>query len=273
MKSAKIGVIRTICVPLLPVNTKISAKIEWRIAPNTPPPLTAAVVHVWRMGLAHPSDAIDALRQTLSADERARMARLREPAARERFAITRGLLRATLAYHLQMSPAEVRFDYLPQGKPVLAHPDPDVQFNLSHSREMILCAVTRTRQVGIDGEFFRQIREIEKFAGRFFSENEQAWLASAPSAEKSRVFFEIWTRKEAYLKACGDGVTRHLRGIDVRPVAANPSAIGQIADRPGESARWRVATFIPAPEAIGALAVEGDGWQPSFWQWEPSRRD
>lgn len=252
------------------MNAKIPAKIEWRIAPNTPPPLSVAVVHVWRMWLSQPVDAVAALRQTLSADERARMGRLRRPEARERFAITRGLLRATLAFHLQISPADVRFDYLPQGKPVLAHPETDVRFNISHSREMILCAVTRTRRVGIDGEFFRHIREMEKFAVRFFSENEREWLASVSPAEKSRVFFEIWTRKEAYLKACGDGVTRHLRGIDVRPAPADPSAIGQIADRPaGETARWRLATFTPAPDAIGAIAVEGDTLpELRFWQWE-----
>ncbi len=246
---------------------KTFAKIEWRTAPNTPPSLSAAVVHVWRMWLSQPTDAIDALRQTLSADERDRMARLRRPEARERFAITRGLLRATLAYHLQISPAEIRFDYLPQGKPMLAHPDTDVQFNLSHSREMILCAVTRTRRVGIDGEFFRSIREMEKFAVRFFSENEREWLASVSPPEKQRVFFEIWTRKEAYLKACGDGVTRHLRGIDVSPAPADPSVIRQITDRPDETHRWRVATFFPAPKAIAALAVEGADWQPLFWQW------
>ena len=247
----------------------VQNKIEWRIAPNTPPPLSAAVVHVWRMWLAQPADAITALRQTLSADERERMARLRRPAARERFAITRGLLRATLAYHLQISPAEIRFDYLPQGKPVLAHPATGVQFNLSHSREMILCAVTHTRAVGIDGEFFRTIREQEKFAARFFSENERNWLASVPDDEKPRVFFEIWTRKEAYLKACGDGVTRHLRGIDVRPAPADPSAIGQIADRPGEATRWRVVSFIPAPDAVAALAIAGDALpELHFWQWD-----
>jgi len=251
------------------VNTPpISTKVEWHIAPGTPPPLSAAVVHVWRMWLAQPADAITALRQTLSADERERLARLRRPEARERFTITRGLLRATLAYHLQISAAEIRFDYLPQGKPVLAYPATDVQFNLSHSREMILCAVTRRRAVGIDGEFFRTIREREKFANRFFSENERAWLATASPDEKPRVFFEIWTRKEAYLKACGDGVTRHLRGIDVSPAPADPFAIRQIADRPAEAARWRVATFVPAPKAIAALAVEGSDWQPSFWQWE-----
>ena len=213
------------------VNTPhISTKVEWHIAPGTPPPLSAAVVHVWRMWLAQPADAITALRQTLSADERERLARLRRPEARERFTITRGLLRATLAYHL--------------------------------------CAVTRRHAVGIDGEFFRTIREREKFANRFFSENERAWLATAPPDEKPRVFFQIWTRKEAYLKACGDGVTRHLRGIDVSPAPADPFAIRQIADRPAEVDRWRVTTFVPAPKAIAALAVEGSDWQPSFWQGE-----
>jgi len=220
------------------------------------------------MSLSQPADVVSALHKTLSPAERERMARLKKPSAREKFAITRGLLRATLAYHLAVSPTHLRFELLPQGKPVLAHPATDVQFNLSHSRDVILLAVTHRRAVGVDVEYLRPMRDMDKFAARFFSENEREWLASVPPGEKTRVFFEVWTRKEAYLKACGDGITRQLRGIDVRPIPADPQAIRHIADRPDEAHRWRVTAFQPAPGYLGALAVEDDGWRVAFWQWD-----
>lgn len=249
------------------IQSAIPETVIWNTPPATPPPLDDAVVHVWQMTLSQPENVIPALKATLSADERARMARLNQPSAREKFAITRGLLRATLAYHLQISPAELRFNYLPQGKPMLACPDVDVRFNLSHSGELLVCAVTIGRQVGVDVEWMRTMRQMEKFAARFYSPQENEWLANTPEAEKARVFFSIWTGKEAYLKGCGDGITRQLRDISVVDVAGENLCLSA-ADRPEDVGQWVLMAFEPAPGAIGALAVAGRGWQTMFWQWD-----
>lgn len=246
----------------------MTESIRWQTPPDTPPELSAGAVHLWRMTLSQPENAVTALKNTLSGDERARMARFNEPSARERFAITRGLMRAVLAYHLQISPTDLCFNYLPQGKPELAHPASDIEFNVSHSRELLVCAVTAENRVGVDVEFVRPMRQMDKFAARFFSVDENAWLAEMPEDEKERAFFSIWTGKEAYLKACGDGITRQLRGISVISLPEKLLALSAADDRPADVGQWSLLPFNPADGFLGAVAVEGSPPKLHFWQWD-----
>ncbi len=197
------------------------------------------------------------LRETLSVDEQNRLARFKTAEMQNRFIAAHSILRATLAHYLRVSPAEIRFAISENGKPAIEYPQTQLQFNLSHTKEMMMCAVSH-RPVGVDVERLRTLKRQAKFAARFFSPQENEWLKNAPSAKYLDAFFAIWTGKEAYLKACGDGITRPLSGIDIAFPADAPPFLRAVADRPADTARWALRLFAPQQGYLGSVAIAGD---------------
>ena len=245
---------------------KIEA-LTWQTAPSEPL-LLADEVHLWQSWLSFTPEILAQLRDTLSTDEENRLARFKTVEFQNRFIAAHGILRATLAHYLAISPTEIRFSISENGKPSIAHPDTKLQFNLSHTKEMMMCAVSY-RQVGVDVERVRALKRQAKFAVRFFSPPENEWLESVPSAKYLDAFFAIWTGKEAYLKACGDGITRPLRGIDIAFPPDAPPSLRAVADRPADTERWDVRLFSPQTGYLGSVAVEGnDDFQLRAFSWE-----
>jgi 4'-phosphopantetheinyl transferase len=222
-------------------------------APPGRPPLPRRELHVWRSRLDHPRAALDALWDVLSADERARADRFRADADRDRFVAARGTLRALLGRYLDLRPGDVVFRYSAHGKPELARPAAGggLRFNAAHSEGLALYAFALGRDVGVDVERVRPLDDAGSLAGRLFSAAEAAALRVLPAPAREEAFFDCWTRKEAYVKALGGGLSLPL---DAFTVAVGR---GERTTLPGPRRSWTVVPLAPGDGYTGALAVPG----------------
>jgi 4'-phosphopantetheinyl transferase len=225
-------------------------------------------VHIWSASLDVPDDRIRNLWAILSPDEVERAERLRTEKNRKRFVVARGILREILAKILDIPPSSVRFETSIHGKPALAteHSTAGIQFNLSHSHDLALYAVTRSRRVGIDLEYVRDI-DADVIAQHFFSREECANLRRIPADQQRDAFFRCWTRKEAYIKARGEGLTRPLQSFEVSILPETPQLLW-CEDDPTEIDRWSFANVSPCAGYEATLAVEGHDWALSTWLWQ-----
>jgi 4'-phosphopantetheinyl transferase len=224
-------------------------------------------VHVWRADLDRPEADVRTLQQLLSADELSRAARFHFQKDAHRFIVGRGLLRTILARYLRVAPSRVRFDYTTYGKPMLAPASAQetITFNLAHSGQIALYAVARDRAVGVDIEQIRSGIEYEQIAERFFSATERAQLRALPANQRTVAFFTCWTRKEAYIKAQGEGLSLPLGQFDVSFAPGEPARLVHTAGDPGEAARWSLHELHPGAGYVAALAAEGQGWRVACW--------
>jgi 4'-phosphopantetheinyl transferase len=222
-------------------------------------------VHLWWSTLNQPESVGD----VLSADEQARAARFHFARDRRRFILARGMLRHILAQYVDRQPQEIKFQYSLHGKPRVADPPTDLEFNLTHSEELVLCAITRGRPVGVDVEHLRPMPDLAQVAASSFSLVEQIALFALKPDERLRGFFNCWTRKEAYVKARGNGLRMPLNAFDVSLKPGEPAAL--LANRldPAEVMRWSLAEVSPAEEYVGAVAVQGQGVRVELHRWEP----
>jgi 4'-phosphopantetheinyl transferase len=209
------------------------------------PKLNVGEVHVWR---AHLDDAdTHALGNLLVPAEWIRAQRFHFTRDRERFIASRGLLRTILARYLDHAPQELRFAQGPHGKPELDGVCSSLRFNLSHSDDLMLLAVTHARAVGIDLELMREDVPFQTLADYYF-EPEDAWhLRLLPPAQRAWKFYDLWTSTEARLKADGAGLGRGLKIF--------------------EPDRWSLLKLTPAAGYAAALAVEGGDFQVECWSW------
>jgi 4'-phosphopantetheinyl transferase len=224
-------------------------------------------VHLWQVDLETAADGYATWTQILSTDERERADRFHFDRDRQRFTATRAILRTLLAAYLAadrnaVEPGKLVFRYSAKEKPSLdGEHSGGVEFNLSHSGTMALLAFTRGRALGVDVEQVREQADRDAIARRFFSEYEQKELAALPAAERCAGFFRCWTRKEAYIKATGDGLSLPLHQFDVSLVAGDENALLATHPDAGEAARWSMRE-VPAREGYAAaLCVHGQGWK------------
>ncbi len=217
--------------------------MSWQPAPRE---LTVAEyeVHVLAARLEVPEARIEAFATTLSEDERERAARFVFERDRRRFTVARGALRAILGRCLGVDPAAVPLRTAAKGKPEIGERS-DLRFSVSHSEELALYALARGREVGIDVERLRPLPEAERIAERYFAPEERAALRAVPPDDRAAAFFRLWTRKEAYAKATGEGVFAGLAEL-VGTAGANPAGF-TIVD----------LDLLPERGYIGALAVAG----------------
>jgi 4'-phosphopantetheinyl transferase len=193
----------------------------------------------------------------LSEDEAARASRFVFERDRQRFIVARGRLREVLAHVVGVKPATLRFDYAAHGKPSLAAFS-DVRFNLSHSEALAALAVSRAGvEIGVDVEHVRPLKE--DIAERFFSRREAATLRALPESEQVDAFFRCWTRKEAIVKAIGEGLSHALDSFDVTLTAHAPAIVERFAGESDAPHVWRLAHFDPAPGYVGAVACRTGG--------------
>jgi 4'-phosphopantetheinyl transferase len=239
----------------------------------TPPdglPLSRDEVHVWRASLDQPASVVERLRNTLDGAERARAARFHFEKDRVRFVVARGALRAILGRYLRVLPARLQFQYSPYGKPSLGaeFAGSGLDFNVSHSHSLALFAFARGRALGVDVERLRAGAADQQIAERFFSEYEVSALCGLPAARQPRAFFDCWTRKEAYIKATGEGLSFPLAEFDVSLLPDEPAALLRVRGDACEAERWDLRALDVAPDYAAALAAEGRGWRLKTWQWE-----
>jgi 4'-phosphopantetheinyl transferase len=234
---------------------------------ETPLPLPEDEVQLWRIDLEALGPEESRWQKLLSSDELERASRFHLPRDRQRFVTSRALLRTILSAYLATDPGTLSFSYSSKEKPSLgpAHADSNVAFNISHSGGVALLAFTRGREIGVDVEQARSNFELEAIARRFFSPAEQKQLADVPADERPDAFFRCWTRKEAYIKATGDGLSLPLRQFDVALEAGTSNAL--LATRPdgSEAARWLLREVPAGPGYIAALCVRGQDWKLNDW--------
>jgi 4'-phosphopantetheinyl transferase len=225
-------------------------------------------IHVWSAALRHSPERIAAYAGILSEDERGRAERFHFERDRSRFIAGRGVLRTILGRYLEREPAEIRFGYGARSKPFLADGASDIQFNLTHSDELALLAVTRLSSPGIDVERLRGVRDIEGIAARFFSASESDGLMALPDEQKTKAFFNLWTRKEAWLKATGEGISDSLNQVEVTFLAGEAARLTRLFGNEGAIADWWMQELEPVPDFVGALAIPARDVSVNTWKWE-----
>jgi 4'-phosphopantetheinyl transferase len=225
-------------------------------------------VHVWRSRLDQPDCIVKAFNELLSSDERTRAARFRFQRDRSNFVVARGVLRSLLSTYLPLAPAEFRFNYGRFGKPELIETAgvPSLRFNISHAHQLALFVFAWSRKVGVDVEYIRRNLSHEEIAGSFFSSRELKALLKLPAEKRAQGFFNCWTRKEAYIKARGEGVSLPLDQFDVSLIPGEPAALLGTAFDPQDAARWSLRELCPGPGYSAAIAVEGNDWNLTTWQ-------
>ncbi|MBF2029516.1 MAG: 4'-phosphopantetheinyl transferase superfamily protein [Oscillatoriales cyanobacterium C42_A2020_001] len=220
-------------------------------------------VHLWAANLRVAATSVEGFFHTLAEVERQRASRFRFEQDRNDFVVARGILRSLLGTYLDLEPAQVQFTYGDRGKPELANHQSGTQFNVSHSNGMALYAIGRDRMVGVDLEYRRPLSDLPSLAKRFFSNQEYAVLTSLDAVHQSEAFFQLWTCKEAYLKATGQGLTR----LDQAELNLDPSSPFKILGlQAGVSPSWSLIQLQPFPGFIAALSVQGCGFQLSCYQ-------
>jgi 4'-phosphopantetheinyl transferase len=229
-------------------------------------------VHVWRISLATSSRTLQQVGQVLTEEEHAKAQRYYFEKDRNHWTIARGTLRILLGKYLQTDPRTIRFGSNEYGKPHLEYPilQPPFQFNISHSGDLALYAFTRSRELGVDVEYKREI-DYDELAKYSFSPQEQAKLLPLSNEQKHIAFYNCWTRKEAYIKARGMGLSLPLNLFDVSLLPEEPTALLQSREDPREVERWSMQALEPGTGYAGALAVEGTGWKLRCWQWLESQ--
>jgi len=245
----------------------------WRAPPESPV-LGCNEVHVWRAALDQAPPRIQSFRHVLADDERARADRFHFEKDRGHFIVARGVLRAILGSYLKLVPERVRFGYGSHGKPALAGDGgiDAIKFNVAHSDGVALYAVARGRDVGIDVERVRSDLAVVEIAERFFAPGEVAEIRSLPAEARRQAFFRCWTRKEAYVKARGEGLSLPLDQFDLSLAQPDPGVAPLPQREPFGAATWSFWELAPAAGYVGALAVEALGWRLACWQW-PDRAD
>jgi 4'-phosphopantetheinyl transferase len=244
---------------------------SWKISPAHVL-LDLNEVHVWKASLEVPLNVVNHLKGVLSPDECDRAKQFYFEKDRRHWIVAHGILRLLLGHYLDVEANELHFVTNDHGKPGLVQPPHKARlhFNLSHSGEIALYAFAYDRQVGIDVEYMRGLLDYEEVATHYFSSYECAVLRALPVSYREDAFFTCWTRKEAYIKARGIGLSQPLDEFDVSLTPSEPAAL--LADRsdPEAPGRWSLCTLALEDRYAGALAVEGSGWQLSCWEWHSS---
>ena len=236
-----------------------------------PPPRTLQLaeneVHVWRASLGVAEENFEPL---LIDEELERARRFYFARDRHHWTVARTTLRLLLGRYLGIEPHALRFALNEYGKPSLLWPGegPHLHFNLSHSGDLALYAFAYAREVGVDIERRRSQVEYENLATHFFSALECATLHALPAERREEAFFLCWSRKEAYIKARGKGLSLPLDQFDVSLSPDEPARLLGSREEPGATERWSLVALQPGTDYAGALVVEGASWRLNCWQWQ-----
>ena len=235
-----------------------------REVPSSIPDFAASEIHIWRADLDLPAPALGRLDSTLGEDEKSRAARFVHARDRDHFIAARGILRELLGVYLKQPADQVQFRYGKHGKPRLATEcsETTITYNLSHSYGLAAYAISNGLELGIDVELIRPEFAGEDIAARYFSEEEMAELRALPIELRADGFFRCWTRKEAYVKARGEGLSIPLDSFSVSLTPGQPDVLNS-----ADSKSWTLRSFAPKPGYIGAVVGHGQNLRFSHFAW------
>jgi 4'-phosphopantetheinyl transferase len=237
--------------------------------PDRPVRIGPRDVHLWYVHLDWAAADTKRVERWLSLDERQRAQRFRFDRDRNRFIVRRAVLRMLLGEYLESPAGDIAFVYRALGKPALA-PAFDrhrLSFNASHSHDLAVVAVAFDRTLGVDVEWVRPLVDLEAIARRFFAPRENLALNRVAPAERVQAFFNCWTRKEAFVKASGEGLTRALDSFEVSLTPGEPARLLHCADV-AERDAMTLRAFVPAPGYVGAIAATGCDWTLRCYEWQ-----
>jgi 4'-phosphopantetheinyl transferase len=231
--------------------------------------LTPEILHVWCVRLTQSDDVVRTLKKHLSPDEVLRADRYRRERDRIRYIIAHGALREMLADYTGQSPHDVSFGYTAAGKPFLIDDrgERPLRFNLSHSGDWAAVGVALSTEVGIDVERIDSEVSVEAVAGRFFSRSEFEALRAVPPDQRVAVFFTAWARKEAYVKARGEGILDRLRRFSVSIDPEQPPILLTDSTDAGGVRQWTIYDLDIAPGYAAAIAAEGSAHRIRVMRW------
>jgi 4'-phosphopantetheinyl transferase len=232
----------------------MSEVVTWSEPPESLS-LATGDVHVWRVELNQPEPSLEKFRETLEEQELDRASRFHFEKHRRHFTAGRGVLRQLLSQYLGTKPEQLRLSYGAYGKPALngEHKDSRLRFNMSHSHEVALFAFAEDRELGVDVEHIRTDFASEEVARRFFSRREVETFNALPRHDQVAAFFKCWTRKEAFIKVIGKGLSQPLDKFDV--TLGQPAALLWVSG--DDASRWSLYDLEVGGDYAGALAVEG----------------
>jgi 4'-phosphopantetheinyl transferase len=224
----------------------------------------SAEVHIWNASLERSPAEVEGFLRLLSPEEVHRARRLMFDDKRRRFIVARGCLRSILSHYLDLPPADIGIRSAEHGKPLLEAKHASVtplHFNLSHSGELALVAVTGVGETGVDIEEIRPAFPVDQVARHFFSAGEVLCLGSLDPEERTAAFFRCWTRKEAFIKAHGMGLSLPLDQFDVSLAPGDPPALLRTAWDPREVSNWSLREVRTQPGFAASVAVRGHGYR------------
>ena len=230
-------------------------------------------VHICLVNLQVSTDTLQKLAEYLSPEERARAARFDFAHDREHFTVAHAVLRLLLAHYSQLAPAEVSYVTNPYGKPALSTPtnQPPLYFNLSHTRGrsnahgLAICAFTHICEIGIDIEYMRTNIEYEQIAESVFSQRERVALSQLTGTDKAQGFFNAWTRKEAYIKARGLGLSLPLDLFDVSLQPDEPATLLETREPDQNASAWSMYDLAVPSDYKAAFAISAHNASLRFW--------
>ena len=239
---------------------------QWQYAADTLE-IKNGQIHIWHIPLCQPQPVVMRLRQLLTADEQQRADKFYLRRDTDHYIVGRGALRSILANYVGLPAAAISIEYGQYGKPVLTNQP--IKFNLSHSGDIALLGISKQYEIGVDIEFMRDIRDAEAIVERFFSFNERATFQRTPYAQRRSVFYNGWTRKEAFIKAIGRGLSYPLDAFDVSIGEDESPALLRIADPTMSASQWCLRSFEPEQGYKAAIVSAGNRVSDyQFWQWQ-----
>ncbi|HEY9863279.1 MAG TPA: 4'-phosphopantetheinyl transferase superfamily protein [Candidatus Obscuribacterales bacterium] len=222
-------------------------------------------VHIWQTNLTGSPEYLEFYQSILADPELKRVRQFKFPRDQQAFMIARGILRIILSHYLNLSPEQIKFKYSSKGKPSLDQDPPPLHFNLSHTNGKAIYAIAMEENIGIDIEYIREI-EVISLAKRFFCESEYRWLNSLDSEAQYAAFFRLWTCKEAYLKATGEGLVG-LQEVEIFTPLDSNLKILKISQDSELAKNWTLQRIEAAENYLATLAIKGTNYQFKYRQW------
>jgi 4'-phosphopantetheinyl transferase len=231
--------------------------------------LSEEEAHIWRANLDIDECFQSSFLRLLSPDEKARAQKFRVAKDSSNFIVARGILRSLIGKYLEINPAEISFQYNGFRKPCIANNN-SLNFNISHSQNIALFAFTKEFNVGVDVEFVNPDIPVKEMAAKFFSTNEINNLFALPEEQLTPGFFNCWTRKEAFIKAVGEGLSFPLNRFEVSLEPGQPAKLLATDWAPEAVSKWSIYSMSPGANFVGGLAIEGSVGEVKFWNWQQS---
>ena len=229
--------------------------------------LNEGQIDVWTIPVLSKVYTKDYISSLLSDAEQERYQRFHFDKDKNLFLSTHIAVRRIIANYIKQAPAAIEFGYHSKNKPFLKE-DPSFEFNLSHSHKLAILGITKTAQLGVDIEYIHREVEYMELAERFFSKQEAMKLKSLEQDDLSKAFFNCWTRKEAFIKATGDGLSFPLDLFEVSLLPWEEPALLATPFDPAEKAHWDLAAFSPREDYLAAIAMRGKMKQINYFTYE-----